>query len=243
MILLIILVFLVAATSLTIILTIQSETSIRFRCQNYIPVISAQIIENNNELFTQEFNKSQEIILFDSNVSKVTQDDNIFRLYHNNKIREIKTNVFSIYNNSIALKDEKDIIVWSLRDSKPTEHIIANFNGIVNCLCLSGDYVFVGYENIWNRIAVLKRFDYVFSQFLIFHNDSCFQMKCNDKFLIVVSNIVTIFKMTKNEMFIPFQISHFTHNSQIALSDIYHDKISHCIYVKSKNKIHKYSWR
>jgi hypothetical protein len=284
MILLIILVFLVAATSLTIILTIQSETSIRFRCQNYIPVISCEVcdhaefpISNNIQAF-----KTKEIIIFDSGLAKLTQNHDIFRLYHNDKIKEIKTNIFFIHNNSIALKDQNDIIIWSFRELEPMEHIVtnpANFNGFVKCVCISGDYIFVGYENIWNRIAVFKRFDYVFSQFLLFHNDSGFQMRCNDKYLVVVSNIVTIFKITKNEMFIPFQNSHFTHDSQIAkplsystkhanptgshplsqillanidsttlassqivLSDIYHDKISNSIYVKSENKIHKYSW-
>ncbi len=254
MILLMILLLLVAATSLTIILTIQSETSIRYRCPNYIPHISSQIVSPINDTITQDLN---EHIVFDSKITKYTKKNNVFKYYqNNNQTKEITTNTFSIYNNSIVLVDSKDIQVWSLENNcvikNPT-----NLPGFGCCVCVSDGFVFVGYEQIWNRIAVFNKCktEYKFSQFLLFHNEFPFDMKCNDKYLVAVSMCsVTIFKITKNEMFIPFQImreKYCNSSSQMnireyipTISDIHYDKITQSshIHVKYENEFTEYSW-
>jgi hypothetical protein len=261
MILLIILVFLVAATSLAVILTIQSETSTRYRCANYIPQISSEIMDSNmiispkvNNVVDADRVISDETIIFDSKLTKCTQQKNTFRLYSlNNKIKEISSDIFCIYNKCVVLNDGQDVIVF-----RDTFHILttpSDIEGFGECVCISDYFVFVGYKNIWNRIAVFKRWksEYVFSQFILFHNNIPFKMKCNDTFLVVISNVITVFKITKNEMFIPFQ---YKNSKEInvsdirkkVLSDIYYDKLLKLsyIYVTNKNdgldNMVKYSW-
>ena len=253
MILLIILVFLVAATSLAVILTIQSETSSRYRCANYIPRIKCEMTQasstnHSNTITSPRDNNSDETIISDSKLIKCTQQHNTFRLYSlNNQTKEITTDIFCIYNKCVVLNDGKDVIVF-----RDTFHILTNpsdMEGFGECVCISDYFVFVGYENNWNRIAVFKRWksDYVFSQFILFHNTMPFKMKCNDRFLVVVSDVVTIFKITKNEMFIPFQYKNTipSDNCENILSDIYYDKLLKLsyIYVSNKNNdVVKYTW-
>jgi hypothetical protein len=213
---------------------------------------------------------SDETIIFDSKLMKCTQQNNTFRLYSlDNKIKEISSDIFCIYNNCVVLNDGKDVIVF-----RDTFHILttpSDIEGFGECVCISDYFVFVGYKNIWNRIAVFKRCKsyHVFSQFILFHNTMPFKMKCNDTFLVVVSDnagaissvddarvisdVVTIFKITKNEMFIPFQ---YKNSKEInvsdirkkVLSDIYYDKLLKLsyIYVTNKNdgldNMVKYSW-
>jgi hypothetical protein len=260
--LLIILVFLVAASSLAVILTIQSETSTRYRCPNYIPRITSEILRAsstddsnisprvNNSMNSVNGSRviSDETIIYDSKLTKCTQQHNTFRFYSlNNQTKEITTDIFCVYNKCVVLNDGKDVIVF-----RDTFHILTNpsdMEGFGECVCISDYFVFVGYTNNWNRIAVFKRWksEYVFSQFILFHNTMPFKIKCNDTFLVVVSDVVTIFKITKNEMFIPFQYNNTisSDNCENMLSDIYYDKLLKLSYIyvtTNNNDVIKYTW-